>query len=106
MECPKIRTGLRSAESSSFPADRTQSEPMYQQVSHDYLWCVLRAKFCLQRASGGNYPAIIESELAKIFMPVPDKEMQNVIAAEVSHRREDARRLRAEAEAGWEGAKG
>ena len=41
-----------------------------------------------------------------ILVPVPDKAIQNVIAAEVSRRSEDARRLRAEAEAGWEGAKG
>ena len=81
-----------------------------EHISRDYLWCVLRAQFCLQqmlqRASGGNYPAITEPELAKILVPVPDKAIQNVIAAEVSRRSEDARRLRAEAEAGWEGAKG
>ena len=74
-----------------------------EHISRDYLWCVLRAQFCLrqmlQRASGGNYPAITEPELAKILVPVPDKEIQNVIAAEVSRRREDAQRLRAEAEA-------
>ena len=81
-----------------------------EHISRDYLWCVLRAQFCLQqmlqRASGGNYPAITEPELAKILVPVPDKAIQNVIAAEVSRRSEDARRLRAEAEAGWERAKG
>ena len=60
----------------------------------------------LQRASGGNYPAITEPELAKILVPVPDKEIQNTITSEVSRRREEARRLRAEAEAGWAGAKG
>ena len=60
----------------------------------------------LQRASGGNYPAITEPELEKILVPVPDAATQDFIATEVRHRREEARRLRAEAEAGWEGAKG
>ena len=81
-----------------------------EHISRDYLWCVLRAQFCLQqmlqRASGGNYPAITEPELAKILVPVPDKTIQNDIAAEVSRRSEATRRLRAEAEAWWERAKG
>ena len=56
-------------------------------------------------AGGGNYPAITEPELEKILVPVPDAATQDFIATEVRHRREEARRLRAEAEAGWEGAK-
>ena len=79
-------------------------------VSREYLWCVLRAKFCLeqmrQRTSGGNYPAITESELENVLIPVPDTATQANIAAEIGRRREQARRLRGEAEAGWEGAKG
>ncbi len=59
----------------------------------------------LQRASGGNYPAITESELAKILIPIPDKAVQEAIATEARRRREEARRLRTEAEAGWEAAK-
>lgn len=78
-------------------------------VLRDYLWCILRTKMSLaqmlQRASGGNYPAITEPELAKVLIPVPDKDVQETIAAEARHRREDARRLRAEAEAGWQAAK-
>ena len=35
-----------------------------------------------------------------------DPATQDFIATEVRHRRQDARRLRAEAEAEWEGAKG
>lgn len=59
----------------------------------------------LQRASGGNYPAITESELAKVLIPIPDKEVQQTIATEARRRREEARRLREEAEAGWQAAK-
>jgi hypothetical protein len=78
-------------------------------VFRDYLWCVLRSRMCLsqmlQRASGGNYPAITESELAKVLVPVPDIATQERIAAEARRRREEARRLRTEAEADWQAAK-
>ncbi len=78
-------------------------------VLRDYLWCILRAKICLtqmlQRASGGNYPAITEPELAKVLIPVPDLDIQKTIATEARRRSEEARRLRAEAEAGWQQAK-
>jgi len=80
-----------------------------QRVNREYLWCVLRTKMCLkqmlQRASGGNYPAITEPELAKVLVPVPKPEVQEVIAAEARRRREAARRLREEAETSWREAK-
>lgn len=54
-------------------------------VMNDYLWCILRRKMCLsqmlQRASGGNYPAITEPELAKVLIPVPAMDIQETIAA-------------------------
>ena len=80
-----------------------------QNIHRDYLWCVLRARFSLnqmiQRASGGNYPAITEQELTNIIVPIPDIDVQQTIAAEINLRREEARRLRAEAEAGWQTAR-
>ena len=78
-------------------------------VMNDYLWCILRRKMCLtqmlQRASGGNYPAITEPELAKVLIPVPTMDIQNTIATEARRRRDEARRLRAEADSGWQDAK-
>jgi hypothetical protein len=38
-------------------------------------------------------------------IPSPLKEIQKTIAIEVRHRREEARRLRAEAEQDWQAAK-
>jgi len=77
-------------------------------MSPDYLWCALRSRLCLlqmlQRASGGNYPAIIEDELAKVLVPVPALKVQQQIAAEVRRRREEARSVRAEAEGDWAAA--
>lgn len=61
-------------------------------ITRDYLWCILRTRMILsqmlQRASGGNYPAITESELAKVLIPIPDKDIQEIIAAETHRRRE------------------
>jgi len=78
-------------------------------VMNDYLWCILRRKMCLsqmqQRASGGNYPAITEAELAKVLIPIPTLDIQNTIAAEARRRRDESRRLRAEADSGWQAAK-
>ena len=78
-------------------------------VMNDYLWCILRRKMCLsqmlQRASGGNYPAITEPELAKVLIPVPTMAIQKIIAAEASRRRDEARGLRAEADSAWQAAK-
>ena len=92
--------------STGFAVIRNVSE----RVDREYLWCVLRAKFSLQqmlqRASGGNYPAITESELEKVLIPVPDAATQSYIAGEVRQRRETARQLRGDAEAGWAAAKG
>lgn len=78
-------------------------------VRRDYLWSVLRAQFSLeqmiQRASGGNYPAITETELGNITIPVPSMQMQETIATEVQYRHQQARILREEAESGWQAAK-
>lgn len=78
-------------------------------VDRDYLWCVLRSQICLQqmlqRSSGGNYPAIIKSELENVIVPVPGMAIQKAVVTEVQNRREEARRLRSQAETGWQEAK-
>lgn len=78
-------------------------------LDRDYLWCILRARFCLlqmlQRASGGNYPAITEAELAKVLVPVPDQSVQLRIANEAKKRLETAMNLRQEADQLWQRAK-
>ena len=78
-------------------------------VRRDYLWCVLRTRMCLsqmlQRASGGNYPAITEAELRNIMVPIPDQNTQYYVAAEGVRRVVESRRLRAGAESDWQDAK-
>ena len=78
-------------------------------VLRDYLWCALRTRFCrdqmLQRASGGNYPAITERELSNIAVPVPDDGTQAMIVSEIRRRLNMAAHLRAEGEDAWRDAK-
>ena len=75
----------------------------------DYLWCVLRTRMCLsqmlQRASGGNYPAITEAELRNILVPIPDQNTQYNVAAEAVRCLDEARLLRAEADGDQQEAK-
>ena len=78
-------------------------------VNREYLWCILRSQLCLQqmlqRSSGGNYPAIIKSELENVVVPLPDMSVQQSIVTEMQNRRDAARRLRSEAETDWQEAK-
>jgi hypothetical protein len=78
-------------------------------LDRSYLWTVLRCQMSLmqmqQRSSGGNYPAITEDELQRVLVPVPDDATQKKIAAEVSRRRDAARRLRDDAARLWADAK-
>lgn len=79
------------------------------QISRTYLWAALRLslslKQMLRRASGGNYPAITQDELAKVLIPLPDKSTQKKIAEEVIHRNNEADRLEARAETAWREAR-
>jgi restriction endonuclease S subunit len=78
-------------------------------ITRDYLWCVLRSQLCLQqmlqRSSGGNYPAITQPELTKISIPTPSISVQREIVAKVRNCHEEARSLRTEAAQEWEAAK-
>ena len=78
-------------------------------VNREYLWCILRSQLSLQqmlqRASGGNYPAITRSELENIIIPIPEISIQEQIVAEIQRRRSESQRLRREVETGWQAAK-
>lgn len=55
--------------------------------------------------TGGTRIALDYDIIRGIKIPIPDMATQQTIAEEVRHRREEARRLRAEAEIEWEAAK-
>jgi restriction endonuclease S subunit len=79
------------------------------QVSRTFLWAALRLSLSLKqmrrRASGGNYPAITQDELANILIPLPNKSTQQKIVDEVIHRNNEADRLEAYAETVWREAR-
>lgn len=75
----------------------------------EYLAAVLRSKLVLAQTvhmmTGNTHPRISNDEVVNLRIPIPDMGTQETIANEVIRRREEARRLRAEAEAGWVAAR-
>ena len=75
----------------------------------DYLAAILRSKVVLAQtvhmATGNTHPRLTNEDVTNLRIPVPAPEVQQTIAAEINRRREEARRLRAEAEAGWQTAR-
>jgi len=58
------------------------------------------------KTTGSSGRRRIDSQMfAGLQIPVPNREIQQEIATEMRRRREESRRLKAEAEAGWESAK-
>ena len=75
----------------------------------DYLAAILRSKVVLAQtvhmATGNTHPRLTNEDVANLKIPVPDPEIQQIIAVEINRRRQDARRLRSEAENLWHDAK-
>jgi len=61
--------------------------------------------FELLSTNFNNQAGVNTETLSNLKIPLPNMAMQNVIASEIKSRRTEARRLRAEAEAGWQMAK-
>jgi restriction endonuclease S subunit len=55
--------------------------------------------------TGNTHPRLTNEDVVNLVVPVPEIDTQELIAGELSRRRVEARRLRAEAEAEWEAAK-
>ena len=75
----------------------------------DYLAAVLRSRLALSQTvhmmTGNTHPRLTNDDVANLKIPIPSLHVQESIAAEIARRREAARRLRGEAEAGWAAAK-
>ena len=78
-------------------------------ILKEYLFMVLRTPLSLEqmalRSTGGNYPAIIESELKKVIIPIPTLEVQKNIIEIISKMRYKAEQLKKESDALLEEAK-
>lgn len=75
----------------------------------DYLATVLRSALILAQTrhmmTGNTHPRLTNDDVVNLVIPIPDSVTQDTIATEVRRRREQARRLRVEAETGWAQAK-
>lgn len=80
-----------------------------ENLDPDYLAAVLRSNLTLSQTrhmmTGNTHPRLANEDVVNLVIPVPAPTLQRRIAAETKRRREEARRLRAEAEAGWRAAK-
>lgn len=80
-----------------------------QALLPEYLAAILRSRIVLAQTvhmmTGNTHPRLTNYDVATLTIPIPSMDIQNIIATEVNHRRDEAQRLRAEAEAGWDAAK-
>lgn len=79
-------------------------------VVPDYLAAVLRSRIVLSQTrhmmTGNTHPRLANDDVVNLVIPLPQWPVQCKIAAEVARRRDEARRLRSDASALWEKAKG
>jgi type I restriction enzyme S subunit len=75
----------------------------------DYLAAILRSRLILAQTrhmmTGNTHPRLTNDDVVNLVVPIPDPAIQERIVAEARRRREEARRLRTEAEADWQAAK-
>ena len=80
-----------------------------EELVPDYLAAILRSRIVLAQTihmmTGNTHPRLAHDDVANLMIPIPALEIQKTIAAEVLRRREVSRRLRSEAESGWQDAK-
>ena len=76
----------------------------------EYLAAILRSRIIrsqtVHMTTGSTRPRLSNADVANLPVPIPDLAVQGTIAAEIGRRRNAARRLRGEAAAGWQAAKG
>ena len=71
----------------------------------EYLAAILRSRLVLAQTThmmtGNTHPRLTNDDVANLTVPIPSQEVQARVSAEIVSRREQARLLRGEAEAGW-----
>jgi hypothetical protein len=75
----------------------------------DYLAAILRSSVVVAQTrhmmTGNTHPRLTNDDVVSLVIPIPAPDVQELIALEVRRCREEARALRADAEAGWQAAK-
>jgi type I restriction enzyme S subunit len=79
------------------------------QILPDYLATMLRCSLIVAQTrhmmTGNTHPRLANDDVVNLVIPILSGEVQQQIAAELRRRRDEARRLRSEAEADWTAAK-
>lgn len=74
-----------------------------------YIAAVLRSRLILAQTvhmmTRNTHPRLTNDHVANLKIPTPKVEIQEMVVAEVRRRRDHARRLRVDAESGWQAAK-
>jgi hypothetical protein len=75
----------------------------------DYLSAILRSSVVVAQTrhmmTGNTHPRLTNDDVVNLVIPIPTPDVQERIALEVRRCREEARKLRSDAEAGWQAAK-
>jgi hypothetical protein len=75
----------------------------------DYLASILRSSLILAQTrhmmTGNTHPRLTNDDVVNLVIPIPSTAIQELVAAEVRRRRQNARRMRQEAETEWDRAK-
>lgn len=78
-------------------------------VIPDYLAVVLRSSMVVAQTkhmmTGNTHPRLTNDDVVNLIIPIPSESSQKRISIELAERRDNARRLRNEAEKDWEDAK-
>ena len=78
-------------------------------ILREYLYLILRSSLLLKqmaiRSSGGNYPAITESELRKVLIPTPSLDVQKNIVDTIFEMKTKAMKLQEEGDVLFDKAK-
>ncbi len=79
------------------------------EVLPEYLAAIIRSPLILAQTkhmmTGNTHPRISNDDVKNLYIPIPDMPKQQEIVAELNNRRQEARKLKAEAEKEWAEAK-
>ena len=79
------------------------------ELSPGYLAALLRSRLVLSQAthmvSGNTHPRVTNSDIANLQIPIPSKDIQEIVVSEVLRRKDRARRLRHDATVEWQSAR-
>ena len=84
-------------------------KPSDPPIHSDYLAAALRSSLVVAQTkhmmTGNTHPRLANDDVADLLVPIPEPTTQRSIVQDIRRRRDEARKLRHEADKEWEGAK-